>query len=263
LIFGRTFQLPFETNVKDYSIFYIGSESITLTNLMMNFNQCKFFSYNPKTSEFRQETLNVNRALMRRYYLVQKAKDAETIGIIVGTLGVAYYLEIIEHLKKIIKVAEKKYYTFLVGKINVAKLANFPEIDIFVIVACPENSLLESSEFYKPIINPFELEIAFVRGKEWSGEYISDFSKLLPGMTQEVKKEEEDNGIQEEEETRYSLITGSMKRNPKLSSHTSDPSENQLANRTLLKYIKPKKAFLDKPGKKSNGIFCIFIKNSK
>jgi diphthamide biosynthesis protein 2 len=36
----------------------------------------------------RQETLNVNRALMQRYYLVQKAKDCDVIGILVGTLAV-------------------------------------------------------------------------------------------------------------------------------------------------------------------------------
>ena len=65
-----------------------------------------------------------------RYYLVQKAKEARTVGILVGTLGAgvslliplhvqgvnrcvvyiytAEYLEIIERLKKILKQAGKK-----------------------------------------------------------------------------------------------------------------------------------------------------------
>ena len=37
-----------------------------------------------------------------------------------------------------------QYYTVAVGKLNVAKMANFMEIDVFVLVACPENSLVES-----------------------------------------------------------------------------------------------------------------------
>ena len=37
-----------------------------------------------------------------------------------------------------------QFYTIAVGKLNVAKMANFMEIDIFVLVACPENSLVES-----------------------------------------------------------------------------------------------------------------------
>ncbi len=46
----------------------------------------------------------------------------------------------IGHLKKRIREAGKKYYMFVVGKINAPKLANFSEIDIFV-VARPSLSL--------------------------------------------------------------------------------------------------------------------------
>ena len=52
-------------------------------------------------------------------------------------------MQVIEHLKQMIRNAGKKYYLFSVGKLNVAKLANFPEIDLFVLVACPENSLID------------------------------------------------------------------------------------------------------------------------
>ena len=34
-----------------------------------------------------------------------------------------------------------QYYTIAVGKLNPAKLANFMEVDIYVLVACPECSL--------------------------------------------------------------------------------------------------------------------------
>ena len=37
-----------------------------------------------------------------------------------------------------------QYYTFVVGKINPEKLANFMGIDVFVLIACPENSLINS-----------------------------------------------------------------------------------------------------------------------
>jgi diphthamide biosynthesis protein 2 len=72
-------------------------------------------------------------------------------------------MEIIEYLKQIIQNAGKNYYLLSVGKLSVAKLANFLEIDIFVTVACPENTLVDSSEYYKPIVTPFELQIALDR----------------------------------------------------------------------------------------------------
>ena len=178
---GRTIRLSGDSALEDYEMFYIGGESLTLTNLLLTFNKNQFYSYNPKLKVGRKETANVNRMLMKRFYLLEKAKDANIVGILVGTLGVANYINIINRLKKMINLAGKKSYTFVVGKLNVAKLANFMEIDIFVLVACPENSLLDSSEFYKPVITPYEMELACNTNREWSGELITDFRQLLPG----------------------------------------------------------------------------------
>lgn len=65
---------------------------------------------------------------MRRRFLVEKAKDARTIGILIGTLGVQNYLQVIGHLRQLIRKAGRKSYTLAVGKLNVAKLANFQEV---------------------------------------------------------------------------------------------------------------------------------------
>ncbi|KAH0618697.1 hypothetical protein JD844_018119 [Phrynosoma platyrhinos] len=142
--FGRCFAIDKQLGLEKYSMFYVGSEGPELTNFMLSWNQCSFSSFNPKTGQGRWETLDVNRALRRRLYLVERARDAQVVGIVVGTLGVADYLSVLEHLRDIIHKAGKRSYTLAVGKPNPAKLANFLEIDIFVLVACPQNSLLDS-----------------------------------------------------------------------------------------------------------------------
>lgn len=180
---GRTFTLPKGSEIEDFTMFYIGSESLTLTNLMMTFNKNIFYSYSPSEKRGRKETVNINRMLMKRFYMIEKCKDANIVGIVVGTLGVADYLQIITRLKVMIKKVGKKSYTFVVGKLNVAKLANFMEIDVFVLVACQENSLLDSSEFYKPVVTPYELEMACNTSREWSGDFVTDFRQLLPGIS--------------------------------------------------------------------------------
>ena len=81
-----------------------------------------------------------------------------------------------------------------VGKINVAKLANFQDIDVFVMVACPENSLVDSKEFIKPIVTPFELEIALVPEKQWTNRYLTDFRSLLPELEADLVALARDNG---------------------------------------------------------------------
>jgi len=37
-----------------------------------------------------------------------------------------------------------QFYVIVVGKLNVAKLANFMEMDVYVLVACPESSLIDN-----------------------------------------------------------------------------------------------------------------------
>lgn len=153
-----------------------------MTNWMLHFKDSEFYSYDPVTNVARKEGLNVNRYLMKRYFLVEKTKDAKIIGILVGTLGVKDYIQTLDRIKTLIKKAGKKSYTFVVGKINVAKLANFMEIDVYVLVACPQNSLLDSSDFYRPVITPYELELACNPSRTWQGHLVLDFAKLLPGV---------------------------------------------------------------------------------
>lgn len=48
----------------------------------------KIHTYDPVTRRARIESHITNKLLMRRYAVVQKARDADVFGILVGTLGV-------------------------------------------------------------------------------------------------------------------------------------------------------------------------------
>ncbi|SCZ89665.1 BZ3500_MvSof-1268-A1-R1_Chr9g10537 [Microbotryum saponariae] len=172
------YELPEGTTIDDCAIFYIGGESLALNNILMTHGKCPVWSYDPRTKEARLESSKTNRMLMRRYATVEKAKDSDVIGILIGTLGVASYLPLIKHLRELIASHQKKSYTVAVGKLNPAKLANFMEVECFVLVACPENTLIDSKEFLRPIVTPFELELALT-SKNWTGEYVLDFETLL------------------------------------------------------------------------------------
>lgn len=75
--------------------------------------------------------------------------------------------------------AGKKTYTFLMGKPNPAKLANFPEVDVFVLIADPEGLILDSREYYAPLITAYEAHLAFSPDAQWAGTYCLDFDCLL------------------------------------------------------------------------------------
>jgi len=150
-----------------------------LVNCMLNFNAHKFSMLNPATFSLRRDIKGQSRTLARRYFLMEKAKNAEIIGILVGTLGVANYLTVIRHLQSLIRGAGKKSYLFVVGKLNEPKLSNFGEIDLFVLVACPLNSMFDSTGYYRDVVTPFELSMA-IRGDAWTGDYSTTFDVVLP-----------------------------------------------------------------------------------
>lgn len=66
-----------------------------------------------------------------------------------------------------------------------AKLANFPEVGCFVVVACPENTLYDTKEYFCPIVTPYELAVALDYA-EWTESYETDFRKVLQGTEFEL-----------------------------------------------------------------------------
>ena len=121
------------------------------------------------------------QALRRRYALLTSLNTVTTFGILINTLSVKNYLYIVEHVKQMIRTVGKKSYTFVVGKINAAKVTNFSEIGGWVVIGCWESSLVESKDFWKPVITPFELELTLKSDKErvWSGEWRGNFQEIL------------------------------------------------------------------------------------
>lgn len=116
---------------------------------------------------------------------------------------------------------------------NPAKLANFMEVECFVLVACPENTLIDSKvrsplfatpltlmtdflssqEFLRPIVTPFELELALT-SKSWTGDYILDFTTLLATSTFGQDFVDPNNTNTDEEGPVFSSVTGTY-RHPK------------------------------------------------
>jgi len=49
------------------------------------------------------------------------------------------------------------------------------------VIACPENEVFDSREFLKPILTPYEVELAFNSARKFSPQYFMDFRQILPG----------------------------------------------------------------------------------
>ncbi|OQS05688.1 diphthamide biosynthesis protein [Thraustotheca clavata] len=213
------------------TLIYIGKETSHLTNILLRCGETPCYSFNPVTKECRLEGASINRTLNKRYFMVQKAKEAQVIGILMGTLGVAKYLDVVNTMQSLISKCGRKSYTFVVGKINVPKLSNFAEIDLFVLVACPENTLFDSTEYFKPIITPYELSLALDDSLQWSAQYKSDFQDVLPTLENTCDTIED---IPMNDEPYFSLITGTYVQQSHLQSDSEDDQEEMESSTALI-----------------------------
>lgn len=86
-------------------------------------------------------------------------------------------------------------------------------------IACPENDLYSSRDFYKPIVYPYELEVALNTNRPpYFTTHITDFDELLPGRRFHCDIADVKDG------TDVSLVTGKI-RETKIERQDGDSSE--------------------------------------
>lgn len=189
---------PFDDNFSPEDSYgtciFIGSDNERFFNLSASIKAEKWFIYNPRDQTISEKNPLISNYIRRRYFSIEKCKDSQTLGLIVGTLTSKGYLDVIDRIKAMAKARGIKTQIISVGRVNPAKLANFLEIDCFVLIGCPFNNLHNSREFFKPIVSVFEAEMAFNPAwhMKYPETYVLDFKDVLPNGRQFLEFKAED-----------------------------------------------------------------------
>ena len=206
-------EIPNNLELSEHRILYVGddlnidTERGNGTGLLHILLRCSapddspisIWSYSPRQGKLNTNVLNsplsetndttlstyLSRTLRRRYFLVNKAKLATTIAVLIATTSNSYsFRRQLARTRQRITSTGRTAYTFAVGKLSSAasKLANFAEIDCFVLIACGESIAqfwkMERDSMLVPVLTPFELDVA-LGFREWDGRYSCDFGDLL------------------------------------------------------------------------------------
>lgn len=203
---GRVIPPSLQNNLQTDLIFCGFPKSPLLPVWLLSYPSCISVShYNPMEKTIQHETTRSSRLLRKRLFLVEKLKDADTVGLVVGSVGVDKHREAVKRMRELCKKAGKKIYVISVGKINVPKLSNFStDIDVFVLLSCPFGVVLDSSDYFRPVVSFFEAEIALNPAKTWAADFgwSAEFAAFLEDKIEtEVP---EDSGD-------FSLISGKVR----------------------------------------------------
>lgn len=195
--------------LRDWALFHIAEPSpsllLTLTSRVSSIHVLPIPTHNedPPKNSLKATEISTSTSLRRRYAMLTSLTTVPIFGIIVNTLSVRDYMGILGHVKSIIAAAGKKSYTFVVGKVNAAKVANFSEVGGWVVIGCWESSLFESGDFWKPMITPFELEVA-LRGdgeRVWTGDWTGDFQAVLRAASGTGDDDDDDDSLRDTRDT--------------------------------------------------------------
>lgn len=169
------------TNNLDRSeIWYVGDKTEQLDSISLQFSQHTLRMYSPCTKQMTVLKGENTRVFRERYGGVSKVRNANVVGLIVGSMGLDESItkNIIHRATLLCEAAHKKTYTFIMGRLNEAKLCNFPEIDIFVFISNEDVSVIPPKTFHKPVITPWELELG-LGARDWTSSYDTNPRSVL------------------------------------------------------------------------------------
>ncbi|TID30354.1 hypothetical protein CANINC_001056 [Pichia inconspicua] len=223
---------------QNYSLFHIGRpHDARVLLLTTKFGELKIID--PQNIELVHDQFPT---LMKRYRNMQVTRSATTIGILINTLSLANTKVLLNQIIKDIIAAGKKHYMFVVGKPNVAKIANFECVDAWCIIGCGQSGIVIDmyGDYYKPIITPYELKLALMPMVTWTGKWVTDFDAYLnKSSSDEIDREEENtknSGDSDDDfAPEFDPVTGKLKMNQPLRQlrHLELELELEISNKNI------------------------------
>jgi len=127
----------------------------------------------PYTGDASEMSLQrIERILRQRFGLIMAVQDAQTFAILIGEKPGQMRRTLALRMKKMLVKHGKKGYLLALEHIS-PELISFYPVDAYVNTACPRIAIDDSVRYDKPLITPFELEVALGE-KKWETGYQFD-----------------------------------------------------------------------------------------
>ena len=114
----------------------------------------------------------IERILRQRFGLINSVDDAQTFGILIGEKPGQMRRSLAIRMKRLLEKHGRKGYLLALDHIS-PDLIDFYPVDAYVNTACPRIAIDDSVRYAKPLITPYELEVALGE-KKWETGYQFD-----------------------------------------------------------------------------------------
>lgn len=132
------------------------------------------YKYDPYNKAFTIETYDHPQMHSLRKAAISTAQSARHYGIILGALGRQGAPHLLLRLQALLRERGIAYITVLLSEIFPQKLELFDSVDAWIQIACPRLSVDWGYAFKKPLLSPYEAEVA-LHSAQWREIYPMDF----------------------------------------------------------------------------------------
>lgn len=121
----------------------------------------KAFRYDPYLGKLFLEEYDHMGMKQSRKSAIVRARESQNWGLVLGTLGRQGNPKILERLEKKMRERGFHYTVILMSEVSPGRIALFEDsVDAWIQIACPRLSIDWGDAFVKPVLTPFEAEIA-------------------------------------------------------------------------------------------------------
>ncbi len=120
--------------------------------------------------------VNLLRDLAKRSSVIDVAREFTQIGIVLENPNIDLHIKLAQVLQNLCFANDIFANILYVGRVNEAKIGNFPDLECFLHISCAGKELFT---FAKPVLSPFEFICAKFSVDFWNSQDLRDFDRLL------------------------------------------------------------------------------------
>lgn len=132
------------------------------------------YRYDPYSKILTREHYDVEGMRDARRSAIDAAVGARRFGLILGTLGRQGSVALMKRLEALLISKGREFFVLLLSEVTPQKLASCGGVDAWIQVACPRLSIDWGTGFDRPLLTPYEAEVALGRA-EWQPVYPQDY----------------------------------------------------------------------------------------
>jgi len=158
-------------------LIYLGDGRFHLEAAMIANPKLKAYRYDPYDKKFTEEFYDHTQMEKVRIRSISDSQQAQSFGVIMGTLGRQGSPKVVDHLRKRLEELSKDAVVILLSEIFPKKLDLFSHLDAFVQIACPRLSIDWGLAFSKPFLTSYEMSVTLgdVKWHTEDSSYPMDF----------------------------------------------------------------------------------------